>query len=145
MLVLLGGCDSASTSVQERFATVEPHRRVFSAPRKVVFEAAVQAVKDVGLELGRKSFAAGTIEGYAGIRNADGARDARQTTIQIRLVETDNLETRVELLVSEHTEGSFPGGVSEKVLREHSLYELYFAALQQILSAKGISSPPAKN
>jgi hypothetical protein len=136
--VLLTGCESMSSRMQERFTPVPPHTRVFAAGRKVVYEAAQQAVKNVGLQLGRKSFAEGRIEGYAAIRSGDNnTRDARQTTIDIRLFETDALETRVELLVNEQTEGDFPGGVSKQGVREHSLYELYFTALQQVLAEKG--------
>lgn len=141
---LLAGCESMSTRVQQRFTPVPPHARVFAAGPKVVYEAAQQALKNVGLQMGRKSLAEGRIEGYAPIRAGDSIHDARQTTIQIRLFETDTLETRVELLVSEHTEGNFPGGVSQQDLREHSLYGLYYAALQQVLVEKGVPQPAEK-
>ena len=135
--VLLTGCESVSSRVHERFTPVPPHTRVFAAEPKVVYDAAQQALKKVGLQLGHKSFAAGSLDGYAAIRTGDNIRDARQTAIQIRLVGTEAGETRVELLVSDHTEGDFPGGVNKQDLREHSLYELYFAALQQVLVERG--------
>jgi len=145
-VILLGGCESLSSRVQERFSPVEPHVRVFPATRKAVYEAAQQAVKNVGLQLGRKSISQGLVEGYAGIRSGDNTtRDTRQTTIQVRFFETDAGETRVELLVSEETEGNFPGGVSEQALREHSLYEMYFAALQQVLAEQGALKVPEKS
>ena len=134
---LLTGCDSVSTRVQERFSTVTPKTREFAAGRRVVFEAGQVAVKNVGLLLGRTSFAQGLIEAYAPIHPGDSTQDARQTTMRISLREADGGETEVALLVSEHTEGRFPGGVSEQDLREHSLYEIYFAALRQVLLENG--------
>ena len=88
------------------------------------------------------SLAQGMVEGYTAINSGDNTtRDARQTMIQVRLIETAVGETRVELVVSVQTEGDFPGGVSEQAMREHSLYELYFAALQQVLTER--SAPKA--
>jgi Flp pilus assembly pilin Flp len=135
--VLLAGCDSMSTRVEDRFTAVSPHTRVFAAGMKAVYEAAQRAVKNVGLQVGRKSIGEGRIEAYAGIRGGDEVRDTRQTALNIRLFETDDGDTRVELLVSENTEGKFPGGVSKQDLREHSLYELYYTALQQVLLESG--------
>lgn len=135
--VLLAGCDSMSSRVEERFAPVPPHTRTFAADRHAVFEAAQSAVKDVGLLLGRSSFAKGHVEGYTPIRTGDATSDSRQTTIRIDLTQTGEGETEVALTVSEQNEGKFPGGVSEQALREHSLYETYFAALQKILTENG--------
>ncbi|HTL66323.1 MAG TPA: hypothetical protein VL200_01550 [Lacunisphaera sp.] len=144
-LAVLGGCESVSSRVQEHFTAVEPHAQVYPQPRKVVFAAAQKAVKNVGLQLGRSSIAKGTIEGYADIRAANSTDDARQTTIRLKLSEADDGGTRVELLVYEQTEGGFPGGVSEKPLREHSLYDLYFAALQQLLSESAADRQPGNS
>ncbi len=135
--VLLAGCESMSSRMEERFSSVPPHTRTFAADRRAVFEAAQVAVKNVGLLLGRTSLAKGRIEAYAPIRAGDATSDARQTTMQIDLTETNAGETEVALLVSEQKEGGFPGGVSEQPLREHSLYETYFAVLQQVLAENG--------
>ena len=143
-LAILSGCESVSSRVHERFDTVPPQTRVFAAERRAVYNAGQVAVKNVGLLLGRTSLAQGTIEAYAPIRSGDAIRDTRQTTLQIRLSETEDNETTVALLVSENTEGSFPGGVSEQNLRQHSLYELYFTALQQVLIENGSIKVPAK-
>ena len=140
--VLLGGCASVSSRLQERLTPVAPQAKEFPFARKSVFEAAQQAVKNVGLQLGRKSLAQGMVEGYTAINSGDNTtRDARQTMLQVRLIEAAAGETRVELVVSVQTEGDFPGGVSEQAMREHSLYELYFAALQQVLTER--SAPKA--
>lgn len=144
-LAALCGCDSVSSRVQDRFSAVEPHAQVFPQPRKLVFAAAQKAVKDVGLQLGRSSLASGTIEGYADIRAANSTDDARQTTIRVKLVEADDGATRVELLVYEQTEGGFPGGLSEKALRQHSLYDLYFTALQQVLNKETAGGQPGNS
>ncbi len=142
--MLLTGCESVSSRVHERFTPVQPHSQVFAATPKVIYEAAQQALKNLDLQVGHKSFAEGRVEGYAAIRPGDEVRDARQTTIQIRFFETDAAETRVELLVRENTEGNFPGGVSAQDLREHSLYGLYFTALQQVLAERGAQKTEEK-
>ncbi|MEO6994727.1 MAG: hypothetical protein ABI273_14055 [Lacunisphaera sp.] len=140
----LAGCDSMSSRVRDRFTPVAPQTRVFAANRRAVFNAALTAVKNIELLVGRKSLAQGVIEAYAPIREGDAIHDTRQTTLKITLTETDDGQTQVGLLVSDSTEGSFPGGVSEQDLREHSLYGLYFAALQQVLLENG-SIKPAPN
>ena len=122
-----------SSRVHDRFTAVAPQTRTFAADRRAVFEAGLIAVKNVDLLVGRKSLAQGLIEAYAPIRPGDAIRDTRQTTLKINLSETEDGQTQVALLVSENTEGSFPGGVSEQDLREHSLYGLYFTTLQQVL------------
>ena len=141
-LLLFGGCESMSSRVEERFATVPPHTRTFAAGRRVVFDAAQAAVKNVGLLLGHTSFSKGTIEAYAPIRMGDATTDTRQTTMDIKMEDAESGGTEVSLLVSEHTEGNFPGGVSEQPLREHSLYELYYTALQQVLEGSGALKSP---
>lgn len=141
---LLAGCESMSTRMTERFASVPPHTRIFAADQKAVYYAALTTVRKVGLQPGRTSIAKGSIDGYAPIRSGTATSDARQTTLEIRLFETEAVETRVELLVWEHTEGGFPGSVSEQALREHSLYEIYYAALQQVLQNDGMLKSPMK-
>lgn len=143
--VFLAGCDSVSSRMHDRFATVPAQTRVFPAERRAVFNAGKVAVKNIGLLLGRTSLSQGSIEAYAPIRTGDALQDTRQTTMKVNLKETDDGETEVALLVSENTEGSFPGGVSRQDLRAHSLYELYFAALEQELVASGALKPPAKS
>ena len=133
-----------SSRVHDRFTAVAPQTRTFAADRRAVFEAGLIAVKNVDLLVGRKSLAQGLIEAYAPIRPGDAIRDTRQTALKINLSETDDGQTQVALLVSENTEGSFPGGVSEQDLREHSLYGLYFTTLQQVLLERGSIKEPVK-
>lgn len=142
--VFLAGCESMSERVEDRFSGVTPHTRNYPAGLKAVYAAAQQAVKNVGLQVGRKSIGAGRIEAYAPINSGNPTQDARQTTLAITLTETEGGETQVALLVKEHTEGRFPGGVSEQALREHSLYELYFTVLQQVLLENGAMKPGGK-
>jgi hypothetical protein len=143
--LLLGGCESMSSRVSERFTKVPPHTRVYPVEPRQVYVAAQQAVKETGLLISHASVGTWTIKGYAAIRSGDVAQDARQTTIEIRLFETEELETRVEVLVRENTEGGFPGGVSEQALAEHSLYQLYFDALQKVLLESGALKSGAKS
>ena len=136
-VAMLAGCDSMSSRVQERFSTVPPHTRTFAADRRAVFNAAQLAVKNLELLLGKTSYSNGLVEAYAPIRPGDATRDARQTTMQVNLTDAAAGETEVAILVFENTEGAFPGGVSRQALREHSLYEMYFSALQQALIENG--------
>jgi hypothetical protein len=136
-VALFSGCDSMSSRVHDRFTAVAPQTRTFAADRRAVFNAGLVAVKNVDLLVGRKSLTQGLIEAYAPIRSGDAIHDTRQTTLKINLTEADGGQTQVALLVSENTEGNFPGGVSEQDLRQHSLYELYFTALQQVLLENG--------
>jgi len=145
LVALLSSCDSVSSRVHERFSTVPPQTRVFAAERRAVYNAGQVAAKNVGLLLGRTSLAQGVIEAYAPIRSGDLTSDTRQTTLRINFSETDDGETKVDLLVSEQTEGDFPGGKGEKDLRVHSLYELYFSALQQVLLENGAIKTPVKS
>ena len=142
--VLLAGCETMSSRVEERFSHVPPHSRIFSASRRAVFEAGQVAVKNVGLLLGRTSLGKGTVEAYAPIRSGNATSETRQTTMDIGFEETAAGETEVTLLVTEQMEGSFPGGVSKQAMREHSLYEMYFAALQQVLLESGALKPIGK-
>lgn len=140
--VVLTGCESVSSRVQDRFTGVAPQARFFAADSKAVYDAGIKAVKALEMNVGRTSRSNGTIEAYASIRAGDATRDARQTSIQITIIPADGGETRVELLVKETTEGDFPGGVSQQDLRIHSLYELYFGALErQLLEAGALTSP----
>jgi hypothetical protein len=111
---------------------------------KAVYEAGQEAVKKVGLLPGHASLAHGLIEGYSPIHLGDATSDTRQTTIEVRLSELGAEETQVDVLVWDQTEGKFPGGVSKVAFREHSLYETYFAALQQVLLETGALKPEAK-
>jgi len=133
-----------SSRVQERFTPVPPHTQVFAAGEKAVYYAAQKAVKKVGLLLGRTSVANWSISGYAPIISGDATSDTRQTTIEIRLSETGENRTEVSVLVWDHTEGRFPGGVSEQAFRDHSLYESYFAAVQEVLAESGGANTDAK-
>ena len=142
--LLLGGCESMSSRMSERFTKVPPHTRVFPVEQRLVYVAAQQAVKRTGLLISHASAGEWTIKGYAPIRSGDVAQDARQTTIEIRLFETADMETRVEVLVWENSEGAFPGGVSEQALAEHSLYQLYFDALQNVMLEDGTLKAGAK-
>ena len=144
VVALLAGCESMSSRVQERFTPVPPHTQVFAAGQKTVYYAAQLAVKKVGLLLGHTSIANWSVAGYAPIHSGDATSDTRQTTIEIRLSETGENQTEVAVLVWDHTEGRFPGGVSEQAFRDHSLYESYFAALQQVLAEGGGKNTDAK-
>ena len=142
-VALLAGCDSMSSRVHDRFSAVPPQTRTFAADRRAVFAAGQLAVKNLELTVGHTSFAKGLIEAYAPIRPGDAIHDTRQTSLRINLTETEG-GTEVALLVTDDTEGGYPWGASQQALREHSLYEMYFSALQQVLLENGTIKAPEK-
>jgi len=135
-VAFLAGCDSVATRVHDRFEDVPPHTKVFSAGLKATYESAQAAVRKVGLLLGHTSAARWSVEGYAPIRAGDAINDARQTTIEVKLAEAPDGQTEVSVLIFDQVEGNYTGGTSKQALREHGLYEAYFAALQEVLAEK---------
>jgi hypothetical protein len=138
---LFTGCESMSSRVQDRISGIPPQSRDFEANEKLVYDAGLRAVKKLGMNVGRTSRARGTIEAYNSIRAGDATRDTRQISLEVT-VYTFGDGSRVELQVKESTEGAFPGGVNQQALRSHSLYELYFAALQrELIEAETPTAP----
>ncbi len=142
--MISAGCESMSSRINDRFSGVPPQTRMFAADEKAVYDAGIKAVKSLQMNLGRTSRSKGSIEAYNAIRSGDAIRDARQTSLQINIFGVDGGESRVELLVLESTEGSFPGGVSQQQLRMHSLYESYYNALERQLIEAGALKAPSK-
>lgn len=142
---LLAGCDSVSERISQRYETVPPKSRHYQADQKVVFEAAQIAVRQIDFQLTRTAVAQGIVDGISRIQTGDSFSDARQHSIEIRLRTYDVGATLVEVLVKEQQESANFKGATEIVLREHGLYDSYFAALEQALKEKGVKlDAPAK-
>ena len=142
--LLLAGCDSVSARVRERFATVPPKTRTVEADRRTTYAAVQLALKKIGCTLSRADISEGLVEGYRPIQTGASMRDARQITLKIRLREVEPGRTEVAVWLHELVTGDFPGGAMDQPLREHSLYDSYFVALEQVVKEKDALKNPAR-
>ena len=142
---LLTGCDTVSNHISERFEAVPPKTRNYPVEQKIVFEAAQQAVRTIDFRLSRAAGAQGIVDGISRIQSGDSLRDARQHSIEVRLHAYEPGTTQVDVLVREQQESADFAGATNLALREHGLYDSYFAALEQALREKGaLPATPAK-
>jgi hypothetical protein len=97
----------------------------------------------MGFQLSRTAEAQGIIDAFSHIRPGDGPREARQYTFEIRLIALGPTETEVSVLLREQVEGvlSSGAGATDAPLRDHGLYESFFATLRKTL-AENTSPPP---
>lgn len=139
---LAGGCESVVDRMHDRFATVPPKTKVFPASARQVFYAAQGTLKRMGFQLSRTAEAQGIIDGFSHIRPGDGPRESRQYTVEIRLIALGSAETELAILLREQVEGvlSSGAGATDTPLRDHGLYETFFASLRKALADN--SSPP---
>jgi hypothetical protein len=137
--VFLAGCES----VTDRFSAVEPKRQVFSADQPTVSAAAMQAFKRLDFRASR-SRKSGDIEAYSQIHRSVAFADSRQLLAKVRLREMGPGRTEVEMTVTEQVESRSTGGTSQQTMREHGFFQLYFAALQQVLDEEGAGLPTRK-
>jgi hypothetical protein len=135
---LLAGCDSVSERISARFEPVPPKARTYPAEQKVVFEAAQAAVRRIDFQLSRSASAQGIVDGISRIQPGDSFRDAKQHSIAVRIHAYEPGRTQVEVLVREQQESADFAGATNLPLREHGLYDSYFAALEQALREKGV-------
>lgn len=140
--LLFAGCDSLSSRVQERFATVPPKTQVVTGGHREVFYAAQGALKLMDFQLSRTAEAQGIVNGFSRIRAGDGPRESRQYSLEIRLRELGPVETEVSVLVREQIEGGLASGLgsTDQPLRQHGLYDTFYSTLKRTLADK--SSPP---
>lgn len=143
-LVLLAGCESVRERVQERFATVPPKVRLVGGGSREVFYAAQGTLRQMDFSLARAAEAQGMINAFSRIRSGDGPREARQFTLEIRLVALGPTETEVSVLLREQVEGLLANGATNTPLREHGLYETFFAGLRKVLADKSAPTPERK-
>lgn len=135
---LFGGCDSVSERISQRFEVVPPKNRSYHADGKVVFDAAQLAVRRIDFQLSRTAAAQGIVEGISRIQGGDSFSDARQHTIEVRLRSAEAGTTQVDVLIKEQQESTDFKGATNIALRDHGLYDSFFAALEQALREKGL-------
>lgn len=140
--IFLVACDSLPSRVQDRFSAVPARTQVVAGSQREVFHAAQGALKRLDFQLSRAAEAQGIVNGFSRIRAGDGPRESRQYTLEIRLNGLGPAETEVSVLVREQIEGGITSGIgsTDMPLRQHGLYETFFAMLRKTVADK--SSPP---
>lgn len=133
------GCDSVSSRISERFEGVPPKTRAYQTEEKVVFESAQVALKKLDFQLSRTAIAQGIVDGRSRIHQGETFRDAKQYAIEIRLRTPEPGWTTTEVLIREQQESADFAGATNIALREHGLYDSFFAALEQTLRERGVA------
>lgn len=141
MLTLLTGCES--TSFTERLADVPPQVQMVAGDVETVQRAAQKAFKRLNFNLVRKS--ATRIEAASAINTSQTFGDSRQIVARVRLLGSVPGETEVELSLSEEVSSTSMGGSSQRALREHGFFQIYFAMLQQVLQEMATESAVEKS
>jgi hypothetical protein len=144
-LVLFAGCAAVSDRMHERFATIPPKTKVVTGSMRDVFYATQGTLKQMDFQLSRSAEAQGIVNAFSRIRAGDGPRESRQYTVEIRLIALGPTETEISVLLREQVEGvlSAGAGATNTPLRDHGLYETFFAGLRKTLADK--SSPPPES
>lgn len=136
-------CFSGCESMPDRFAAVPPQRHVFEGTPEQVYTAAKLAFKRLDFVLTRSVI--GQVEAVSAIHTSETFGDSRQTVVRININGTEDGKSEVEMWVSDEVSSSSMGGTRRTGLREHGLYSLYYATLQQILNEKALEKPVENN
>lgn len=136
----LTGCDTLSSNGDGLFAAVQPQIRTFETDRKTVFFAAQRALKHMDFTLSRTQLAQGRIEAHSNLRTTEVYGAARQFTFSIEVSGLGDRHTEVVALLHEQSEADFKAGATNRALRQHGLYDSFFAQLEQALKEAGEAS-----
>lgn len=143
VLLSLAGCDSLPTRMQERFSPVPPKVQVFTGDQATVNAAAQKACQRLDLKITRSSPAG--LEAVTRIKTSASLGDSRQLVLTLRLHEVSPGQTEAALSLVQQVESQSMGGTSQEQMREHSLFMIYFSALQQVLDEATVQSSANKN
>lgn len=144
ILLINPGCESGSMPqrMRERFSAPEPKTRIFDADARAVFEAAQLALRRLDFQVSRAAFAQGIVKGYSRLQPGDTFGKARQYTIDLHLTPLDQKRVEVAVVLREQAESGSFAGATDIPLREHALYDSYFAAFEQALREKSSAAAP---
>ncbi len=133
----LAGCESVrndvGAGVREKFGGPTYQRRLVEGEPRAVFDAARGAVEQLGFRVTRAGAAQQVIDGVSGLASDDRLRGSRQRTVKVRLAAAPDGGVEVAVLFTEVVEDDFSAGVgraTETTLRDHPLYDAFFAAVQ---------------
>jgi len=135
---LVTGCDSVSDRLSARFEKVEPKSRWYKAEQKVVFAAAETAMKTIDFKVTRSRETQGIVEGLSRLLPGTAFGDTKQHTVSVKVFASAQGYSTVEVLVKEQEETADFKGATDIALKDHGLYDSYFAALEQALQAQGV-------
>jgi hypothetical protein len=136
----LAGCDSVDSlpgRVMERFEAPPPKVRVYAGEQRAVFEAAVGATKNIGFIVSRSGAAQGLIKAHSPLHPGNGFGVAKQYSFEIHVDSYEPGKTEVSVLLHVQEESESFAGATDIPVREHGLYESYFAALDGLLAQRG--------
>lgn len=139
--VAFTGCESVRNDigggVREKWSGPTYQRQVFDGEAQAVFDAAKSAVEQLGFRVTRAGAAQMVIDGVSGLASDDRFRGSRQRAVKVRLAKSLDSKVEVAVLFTEVVEDDFgkgPGQAAEVALRNHPLYEAFFAATAAGLS-----------
>lgn len=134
----LAGCETTrhevADRVSEKFTGPTFVRRVYAAEPRLVFDQARAIIERLGFRVTKAGPTQGVLEGVSGLASDDHLRGTRQLKVKIRLTPTLDSGTEVAVLFTEIIEADFDKGAgqgTETSLRNHPLYESFFAGLNQ--------------
>jgi hypothetical protein len=134
----LAGCETTrhevADRVSEKFTGPTFVRRVYAAEPRLVFDQARATIERLGFRVTKAGPTQGVLEGVSGLASDDHLRGTRQLKVKIRLTPTLDSGTEVAVLFTEIIEADFDKGAgqgTETSLRNHPLYESFFAGLNQ--------------
>jgi len=138
-VLLLAGC----ASMPDRFATVPPEVQIVDGDVEEVHAAAQKAFRRLNLNVIRAPM--GRVEAASAINTSETFGDSRQIVARLKITPAETGKSSVELTVTEEVGSSSVGGTRQQALREHSLFQLYFATLQQVLRERTDDRAAEKN
>lgn len=131
------GCESVTEHVRERFEPPQPQVRTFAVEPRTVFDAASHALKAIDFQISRSRPAEGVLRAYSRILPGDAFSDARQYTFDIDIARNDTGQTVVSALLKQQDESGAYSGATNLSLKQHGLYDSFFAALERELKIAG--------
>jgi hypothetical protein len=143
MLLLLGGCESMSEGMRDRFSAVPPKVQVFAGDQDLVSAAALQAFKRLDFTVTRAK--GSDIEAVSRIHTSVAFADSRQQSVKLHLSAVGPSQTEVGVTLTEQVQSQSMGGTSQQTMRDHGFFDLYFATLQQVLDEPALDTPDKKN
>jgi len=141
---VVAGCDSVPTRVRERFEAPQPQVRTYAADQRAVFDAAVVALKTIDFEISRSRPNQGILAAHSRIQASDAfSGEARQYTFDLTVALNDAGQVDLSALLRQQDESAAFAGATNIALRQHGLYDAFFAALEIELRKTG-AIPAAK-
>ena len=133
------GCESGDampTRLSERFQPAQPKVQVFEADQPAVFAATLDAMRQLDFQVSRSGMAQGIVNAHSRLQPAGTFGKAHQYSMEVRLKSLEPGKTDVSVLLREQEESTSFAGATDLVVREHALYQSFFAALERALTSR---------